>query len=119
MVAALKNYQIILWPYGGPILLEERDPQAPDQVTFHLVDRWRYMAKLSIVEDIYDLGYQLAEQTQRPMLVEEPAADIDDESDHRFDLDIYFILVRFLVNQKTMNMNHLKIWPLINASLRP
>ena len=117
MAAALKNYQIKLWPYGGPILLEERDPQAPDQVAFHLVDRWRYMARLSIVEDIYDLGYQLADQTQRPKLVEQQTTETADEGDHRFDLDVYFILVRFLVNQKKMNLNHLKIWPLINTSV--
>jgi DNA polymerase-3 subunit epsilon len=120
----LKNYQIKLWPYAGPIMLEERDPQVPDQVAFHLVDRWRYLAKLSILEDVYDFGYQLADQIHRPLIAEAQytegeVIDSDDDVEHRFDLDIYFILVRFLVNQKKMNMYHLKIWPLIKPELLP
>jgi DNA polymerase-3 subunit epsilon len=124
MGAALKNYQIKLWPYVGPILLEERDPQMPDQVAFHLVDRWRYLAKLPILEDVYDFGYQLADQTHQSLIPEAQVAEgevivSEDEVEPRFDLDIYFILVRFLVNQKKMNMHHLKIWPLINPELLP
>jgi len=124
MSAALKNYQIKLWPYVGPILLEERDPQVPDQVAFHLVDRWRYLAKLPILEDVYDFGYQLADQTHQSLIPEAQVAEgevivSEDEVEPRFDLDIYFILVRFLVNQKKMNMHHLKIWPLIKPELLP
>jgi DNA polymerase-3 subunit epsilon len=116
MGAALKNYQIKLWPHVGPILLEERDPQSPDQVAFHIVDRWRYIAKLSIFEDIYDLGYQLLDPNSRTPTSVNDAIDYPDDADNRFDLDIYFILVRFLVNQKKMNMNCLKIWPLVDQS---
>jgi DNA polymerase-3 subunit epsilon len=36
-------------------------------------------------------------------------------SDDRFDLDIYFILVRFLVDVEKMKMNNLKIWPLTSC----
>lgn len=116
MTAALKNYQIKLWPHAGPILLEERDPNSPDQVAFHIVDRWRYMAKLAIFEDIYDLGYQLRDPNSRPSTAANEVINHADDVDHRFDLDIYFILVRFLVNQKKMNMNCLKIWPLVDLS---
>lgn len=116
MTAALKNYQIKLWPHAGPILLEERDPNSPDQVAFHIVDRWRYMAKLAIFEDIYDLGYQLRDPNSRPSTSANEVINHADDVDHRFDLDIYFILVRFLVNQKKMNMNCLKIWPLVDLS---
>jgi DNA polymerase-3 subunit epsilon len=116
MGVALKNYQIKLWPYAGPILLEERDPQSQDQVTFHIVDRWRYIAKLSIIEDIYDLGYQLLDPNSRPPSLVDEVIDIPDSTDNHFDLDIYFILVRFLVNPKKMEMNCLKIWPLVELS---
>tara|TARA_B100000767_G_C19757201_1_gene533496 strand:+ start:401 stop:1948 length:1548 start_codon:yes stop_codon:yes gene_type:complete len=116
MGAALKNYQIKLWPHVGPILLEERDPQNQDQVAFHIVDRWRYIAKLSIFEDIYDLGYQLLEPNSRPPSMVDEVMDTPDSTDNHFDLDIYFILVRFLVNQKKMNMNCLKIWSLVDLS---
>jgi DNA polymerase-3 subunit epsilon len=33
--------------------------------------------------------------------------------DVSFDLDIYFILVRFLVDEKQMAMNNIKIWQLL------
>jgi DNA polymerase-3 subunit epsilon len=33
--------------------------------------------------------------------------------DVNFDLDIYFILVRFLINEKKMAMNNIKTWQLI------
>jgi len=112
MRSALKNYQIKLWPYAGPILLEERSPQNPEQVVFHVVDRWRYMTKLAIFEDIYDLGYQLIDKHNAPAVLTDEVGTVMDEDSH-FDLDIYFILVRFLVNQKTIKMNCLKIWPLM------
>jgi hypothetical protein len=35
------------------------------------------------------------------------------EQHHQFDLDTYFILVRFLVNQKKTQVNGLKVWPLV------
>jgi DNA polymerase-3 subunit epsilon len=115
MGAALKNYQIKLWPYAGPILLEERDPKCPDQVAFHVIDRWRYIAKLPIFEDIYDLGYQLLDQGNSPSTLGNNVIDLAKDDD-RFDLDIYFILVRFMVNQKNIKMNTLKIWPLLDLS---
>jgi len=31
-------------------------------------------------------------------------------------LDVYFILVRFLVDRERIQMNSLKIWPLIESS---
>ena len=33
-----------------------------------------------------------------------------------FDLDIYFILVRFLINDDRMKMNNIKIWPLMGIA---
>ena len=60
MQTALKDYQIKIWPYGDAILIEERDAQNPDARCFHLVDRWRYLAKLRLIEDLYDHGFQLS-----------------------------------------------------------
>jgi DNA polymerase-3 subunit epsilon len=117
MNVALKNYQIKLWPYSGPVLIEERDPQCPDQEAFHIIDRWRYIAKLSILEDIYDLGYQLIGESSPIARLKNNDSNtiisIDyDDTDDRFDLDIYFILARFMVGQGQMKLNSLKIWPL-------
>ena len=96
--------------------MEERDPQSQDQVAFHIVDRWRYIAKLAILEDLYDLGYQLLDSNNRPNSLVDEVLEPTESNDNHFDLDIYFILVRFLVNQKKMNMNCLKIWPLVGLS---
>ena len=117
MNTALKNYQIKLWPYSGPVLIEERDPQCPDQAAFHIIDRWRYIAKISILEDIYDLGYQLIGETNPTASLKNNefntiASTHCDNIVDRFDLDIYFILARFMVEQRQMKLNNLKIWPL-------
>ena len=117
--AALKTYQLKMWPYPGPILIEERDLQEPEHVAFHVVHNWRYIAKLTLIEDLYDHGYQLADarrSSEIPIDDNESLSESDQRSatpsDDRFDLDIYFILVRFLVDAEKMKMNNLKIWPL-------
>ena len=117
MNVALKNYQIKLWPYSGPVLIEERDPQCSDQETFHIINRSRYIAKLSIREDIYDLGYQfIGETSPTTSLKNNDSNSIIPydyvSTDDRFDLDIYFILARFMVGQGQMKLNSQKIWPL-------
>jgi len=117
MRAALKNYQIKVWPYMGPILIEERDPQNSDHVNFHIVDRWRYIIKLSMIDDIYDLGFQLADDNKRSLQPNNEMVNASGNSDDdRFDLDVYFILVRFLVDRERIKMNSLKIWPLTESS---
>lgn len=122
MTAALKHYQIKQWPYPGPIVLEERNPQQPDMVAWHLIDRWRYVSKLASFDDIYDLGYGLAKGTydvaidrQPPSTAATPAL-VPDDADDRFDLDIYFILVRFMADSEKMALNNLRIWPLNSPS---
>jgi DNA polymerase-3 subunit epsilon len=124
--AALKTYQLKMWPYPGPILIEERDMQEPEHVAFHVVHNWRYIAKLTLIEDLYDHGYQVAD-ARRSMGMEmhgnESQSESENESDQRsatpsddrFDLDIYFILVRFLVDAEKLKMNNLKIWPLTSC----
>ena len=108
--AALNNYQIKLWPHAGPILVEERDPQQPDSVAFHLVDQWRYISKIAAVDELYDLGYQLGER--RPIAQPSEIQSTQRGVDQHFDLDIYFILVRFLVDAEKIALNNLKLWPL-------
>lgn len=114
--SALTNYQLKMWPYPGAIMIEERDMQEPENVAFHVVHNWRYIAKLTLIEDLYDQGYQLTNgqniQQQRDSQPSAPASD-----DDRFDLDIYFILVRFLVDAEKMKMHNLKIWPLTAYSI--
>ena len=117
--AALKNYQLKMWPYPGAIMIEERDMQEPQQVAFHIVHNWRYIAKLTLIEDLYDHGYQVADARHKinhTLCDSTPSASAPTLGDDRFDLDIYFILVRFLVDNEKMKMHNLKIWPLISTA---
>jgi len=108
---AIKQYPIQAWPYPGPILVEERSPQDRDLTTFHLVDNWRYIAKLSLAEDIYDHGLRLA----APADVSAAPTPSRLPSDSSFDLDMYFILIRFLLNPDKLKLNNLKLWPLVSC----
>jgi len=110
MQTALKDYQIKIWPYGDAILIEERDAQNPDARCFHLVDRWRYLAKLKLIDDLYDHGFQLS-AGQPPS--QSPPQQSEPDTESRFDLDVYFILVRFIVDRDRAAMNNLHIHPLM------
>ncbi|MGB5438039.1 MAG: exonuclease domain-containing protein, partial [Gammaproteobacteria bacterium] len=120
MTAALKGYQIRMWPWPGAIMVEERDLREPERVAFHIVNQWRYIAKLSLAEDIYDYGYQPADAgalTWNPgkqdagMAVQNMPGSA--ASDDRFDLDIYFILVRFLLHADKLQTSNIKIRALL------
>jgi hypothetical protein len=115
MQAALKDYQIKIWPYDDAILIEERDPQNPELYCYHLVNNWRYVAKLSVADDIYDYGFTFHTNTTR-LQEQAQVAQNEGEIDSRFDLDIYFILVRFLANTDRSTMSHMHIHPLTKAN---
>ena len=88
-------------------MIEEPSPDGNS--AFHVIDHWRYITKLDLPDDIYDLGYQISSDSQPTS----PQQRTRHKSDDKFDLDIYFILVRFLVNQHNKQLSNLKIWQLI------
>jgi DNA polymerase-3 subunit epsilon len=104
LTSAIKHYQIQAWPYQTAIMIEERSDEG--QTAFHIIDHWRYVAKLDIPEDIYDFGYQIA-HNNRP---QHGQTSTNFQADDKFDLDIYFILVRFLINEDNLKISNLKIW---------
>ncbi len=89
-------------------MIEERSSEDQEQVAFHIIDNWRYITQLDIAEDIYDLGYEAISSTSAAILKSNNTLAADD----KFDLDIYFILVRFLINEDNKKLSNLKIWPL-------
>lgn len=107
--AALKDYQLKIWPYPGPILIKEQNPEDSDNQAIHLIDNWRYIAQLRDASELYEHDLQLATQTGSAAVENsfQPPRD-----DTHFDLDIYFILVRFLTDSKRLTMNNLRILPL-------
>jgi DNA polymerase-3 subunit epsilon len=105
---ALEEYQLQIWPFPGPILIEERNLDDPDLTGLHIIDQWRYVTKIHSSDDLSELGFRVVNSLVN-------ALDKKSESfpDVSFDLDIYFILVRFLVDEKQMAMNNIKIWQLL------
>ena len=104
--SAIERYQIQAWPYQNAIMIEEQNLDG--QKAFHIIDHWRYITKLDIPEDIFDLGYQVCNQHQPISSQAQSGLTADD----KFDLDIYFILVRFLMNEENKKLSNLKIWML-------
>jgi DNA polymerase-3 subunit epsilon len=104
--SAISRYQIQAWPYQTAIMIEERNTEDSDRVAFHIIDNWRYITQLDIAEDIYDLGYETTSQN----LPQSSSTNIPLIADDKFDLDIYFILVRFLINEDNKKLSNLKIW---------
>jgi DNA polymerase-3 subunit epsilon len=106
LTTAISRYQIQAWPFQNAIMIEEQNTDG--QPAFHIIDHWRYITKLDLPEDIYDLGYQIDNQLSSSL----PAAQTRLRADDKFDLDIYFILVRFLMNEENKKLSKLKIWML-------
>ena len=106
LTSAISRYQIQTWPFQNAIMIEEQNTDG--QPAFHIIDHWRYISKLDLPEDIYDLGYRIDNQLSSSL----PAAQTRLQADDKFDLDIYFILVRFLMNEENKKLSNLKIWTL-------
>ena len=75
-------------------------------VTWHLIYQWRYLAVLDDLSDLYDHGFK----PEQNISTNTQSSDNIQKTDEDFDLDIYFILIRFLLNPETMRINNIKIW---------
>jgi len=115
LVAALRDYEIKLWPWQSAIVVEERGPSDSDRVAWHLIDRWRHLAVLDDLSDLYDHGFKPAQDIASGSCHLHVSGSNQQASNQQagndFDLDIYFILIRFLLNDEMMRVNNLKIWP--------
>lgn len=111
LFAALENYQRKVWPWPDAIVVEEKQSETPS--TLHLIKDWVYLRKLSTPEDIYDYGYRFTKPSEKPWekLADSQRGGQVDDPEH-FDLDAYYILVRFLLNPELIAVNKLKIHPL-------
>lgn len=110
---ALANYQTQVWPWRDAVLVEETG--AGQESALHLVNQWVYLAKLQLPNDIYDYGFGFARDREQHFDTANTAlcsANGTTPVAEHFDLDTYFILVRFLLKPETMHLNGLKIHPL-------
>ena len=107
---ALKNYQRVVWPWQDAIILEEKNHD--ENSYFHLIRDWVYLRQLSSPNELDDFGYQMTDQNANlyNQTIEIPNLNLNEPED--FDLDTYFILIRFLLNTELMSLNRLKVYPL-------
>ena len=109
LMAALRNYEIKVWPWQSAIVVEERNPSDSEMVAWHLIYHWRHLAVLDDLSDLHDHGFAPVQSLTSDSDQLQPSSD-EQESDTDFDLDIYFILIRFLLNPEVMRVNNIKIW---------
>jgi hypothetical protein len=125
VVAAIKHYQRRQWPFFDAVVIEEASLEDPDESLWHVIDHWRYMGQVRSAGDIHSLGYRVSREKKserRTTLADHvtASAETDDYIEGRinFDLDIYYIFVRFLLSKEKMALNHLRVWPLERLSLQ-
>ena len=92
---AMVKYQMHVWPYPGPILIEERNSDHKSLKTYHLVNNWIYIGEIKNEDDFYNYGLS---GYLSPVLTI-PSERIKTLNQFEFDLDTYHILVRFLLNK--------------------
>ena len=89
------KYQMHVWPYPGPILIEERNSDHKSLKTYHLVNNWIYIGEIKDEDDFFNYGLS---GYFSPVLTI-PSERIKTLNQFEFDLDTYHILVRFLLNK--------------------
>ena len=113
LATAMKNYQIMQWPWNDAVLIRESDMEDRDFSRYHLVDQWRYLGQLNTEQELADKGYCYADKAVKTR--QQTNLDISNTpalSDQFFDLDIYFILVRFLLNPASKKLQGIRVFPL-------
>lgn len=96
---AMHNLKKQQWPYKGAILVEENNPVTKLKA-FHLVNNWCYLGQIKTESDLWSWEPMLKSNNE--------ALNIDSEQSY-FDLDIYFILIRFLLTDESCQKAGLKI----------
>tara|TARA_B100000886_G_scaffold65401_1_gene40959 strand:- start:2104 stop:3627 length:1524 start_codon:yes stop_codon:yes gene_type:complete len=97
--SAVRKYQRHIWPYAGPILIEEKSTDSNIENAYHLISDWKYIGQIKNEEDFYNFGLS---GSSRPIL-KIPSEKINSLQDFEFDLDTYHILIKFLLAKSEMN----------------
>lgn len=84
-VTAFAKTKVKRWPYGGPIIIEERN-DVTDKMEYFLIDQWCFLGTV----ELDSLGSMK-----------------ETKHDYSFDLDTYKILVRYLNSPKNEKSVHL------------
>ena len=113
LARALKGYQQKIWPWPDAVLVEERSADEDRPSQFHLINQWIYMQGIDSEEQLREAGFELGKQPSS-RLADDHQQALEGSIDG-FDLDIYFILVRFLQDPDKLRLNHIHVHPLIRT----
>ena len=109
---ALADYDIKVWPWKSAVLVRECDPSDQEHVSFHLIDKWCYLSKITDLQDLFEAGFQ----PKKTKALRAKRAKISSGGEYRraeaFDLDTYFILSRFICDENKLSIHNLKLFPL-------
>ena len=99
---AMNKLKTQQWPFNSPVIVEEFNPVSKLKA-FHLVNDWCYLGKIKTALDLWSYEPYFNQNDQTVTL---------QQHDDFFDLDIYFILVRFLLSDDLCQKAGLKLIPL-------
>jgi len=100
---AMNKLKTQQWPFNSPVIVEEFN--AVNKLkAFHLVNDWCYLGKIKTAMDLW---------SYEPYFNQEDKTVTIQQHDDFFDLDIYFILIRFLLNDELCRKSGIKITPLL------
>ncbi|KZZ58336.1 DNA polymerase III subunit epsilon [Oleiphilus sp. HI0125] len=105
---AMNKHQLVLWPFDTPILVEENDVNDDEIKHFHLIDQWQYLGKIESEEELRERGY-VPLNAHIGTEIQAHQHENNAENKAHFDLDIYFILLRFLLKSDQLKLNQLRI----------
>lgn len=101
---AMQNLKQQQWPYEHAVVVEEQNP-VTKQKAFHLVNNWCYLGQIKTPDDLWSWEPMLTQQNSDFESYENNTGS----NTGSFDLDIYFILIRFLLSEDECRKAGLKI----------
>lgn len=116
LMKALQGYQQKVWPWPEAVLIEERGQEEGLAQQFHLVNQWIYLKTINDEHELAESGYNLVNSGSSSG--DEIRSSQQSQISDGFDLDIYFILVRFLLDSEKLRINNIKIRQLESVDLK-
>jgi len=95
------------WPYKSAILVEESNP-VTQLKAFHLINNWCYLGQIKSAEELWSWE-PMIQPIQNPNHQDEIMNDSYQSTETLFDLDLYFILIRFLLSEDLCRKNGLRV----------
>lgn len=115
--AAFKSLVVPPWPFRGPVLIVECCREDTSFRCNHVVDNWTYLGRVSDEQELADKGYapvnDRSDRHHFDKSIERgnnaTSGEMTGLASEMFDVDTYFILVRFLGGGRSRSLPNVKI----------